>query len=325
MADLIYTNPERVDVGVLLQHELDASLGRKENNFELVAPADVEGLTYGSLIYADGEEWGGIVDGVRSDGGRTVTWTGRTWSGVLASHIIAPDAGSAYVTVSGDAHTILRWLVNRLQMADLFSVPSTSSGVTISSHRFPRYCDAWSGVLAMLEKVGAKALLHWSSSAGRVVLSAAPAADYSGDMLDRDDAQLEVEHSQNRVNHLICLGSGELAQRQVLHLYVDAFGRVVDAQYYAGLAEVADVYDYSSAESLEELRKGGVERLEGLRTATESSDVTLAAWATQSYDVGDIVAATDSTTGVTVKAAVTQKIFRVRDGVATTNYTIGGD
>ena len=32
--DLIYTNPDRVDIGVLHEYELDLAFGADENNFE---------------------------------------------------------------------------------------------------------------------------------------------------------------------------------------------------------------------------------------------------------------------------------------------------
>ena len=68
----------------------------------------------------------------------------------------------------------------------------------------------------------------------------------------------------NGINHLICLGKGELKDREVLHLYADTSGNISESQSLFGEEERAATYDYGSVESTEELRKGGEERLREL-------------------------------------------------------------
>jgi hypothetical protein len=123
------------------------------------------------------------------------------------------------------------------------------------------------------------------------------------------------------VNHLVCLGSGELENRTVIHLYADENGNVSQTQTQFGLHEYAAVYDYSSVESEEELLKQGTERLKELWQPDEmvinlddASDV---------YHVGDMVGATDSTTGLSGSATIRKKIVTIQNGLISISYEVG--
>jgi hypothetical protein len=210
----------------------------------------------------EGTEYGGIVGGMKSNSSNeTRTQLGRTWHGVLNSKVIQPDPGVSHLVVSGDANDILRALIARLGLSALFSAPITSSGVTVKGYQFHRYVKAYDGIRAMLASCSAKLKMRWTTPS--LVLYAEPIVDYTDQPVDGDEAILTVERYGSKVNHLICLGAGELAARDVIHLYVDQFGRIGDAQYYTGLAEVVDVYDFTGANSLEELRTNGVKQLDG--------------------------------------------------------------
>ena len=60
------------------------------------------------------------------------------------------------------------------------------------------------------------------------------------------------------INHLICLGLGELKNRTVIHLYADANGVISRTQTQFGSDEVTNVYDYAGAET-ENLIKSGTD------------------------------------------------------------------
>lgn len=319
--DLIYTDGNRVDKGVLHAYALDLSFGADENDFEMTLGADEPALEFGAFVYMEGAEYGGIVDARKtSTDDQTITYTGRTWHGVLNSKIIQPDSGADYYTVSGDANAILATLINRLGLSGLFAAAESTSGITVSSYQFNRYCAGYDGIRAMLDAVGAKLKIAWQGRAVR--LSAEPITDYTDDPVDGDTASIIVEQHGKKVNHLICLGQGELAEREVIHLYVNASGAISETQYYTGLDEYAEVYDYSSVESSAELRSGGESRLKELR-GSDTAAINLFE-TEQVYDVGDIVGATDIDTGVSVAAAVSQKIVRIENGAVNTEYKTGG-
>ena len=113
--DLIYTNSERVDQGVLSAYTFDLSYGASENDFAIVIGTAEAMLDYGSVIYMEGTEYGGIVDAKKViTNSESITYMGRTWHGVLNSKIIEPDSGGNYCVVSGDANAILSLLIARM-------------------------------------------------------------------------------------------------------------------------------------------------------------------------------------------------------------------
>lgn len=306
--DLIYTNQNREDIGVLQDFSLDLAFGSGENDFELTVSRENNVAQAGCYIYIQGTEYGGIIDAVKSDTGTAeVTYSGRTWHGILNSKILEPDSGQAYLTVSGDANTVLATLIVRMGLGALFQALSTPSGITVKTYQFDRYISGYNGILKMLKTVGAKLrIVHTGTN---VVVSAVPVTDYTQDGVSDDQTALTVLKTKNKVNHLICLGTGELADRMVIHLYADAAGNISRTQTFTGLEEYTAVYDYSSVDNEEDLISGGTERFKELLQQDqldvnfpESDDI---------YSVGDIVGATDNVTGISIAVPVTKKIVKI--------------
>lgn len=320
--DLVYTNSKKIDQGVLHAYAFDLSFGVEENDFEMTLEADNERLEYGALVYVEGSEYGGIIDGIGSaTNGDTITYKGRTFHGILNSKVIEPDAGEDYLIVSGEANNVLKTMIDRLKLGGLFVVSETVTNITIPSYQFNRYCKGYDGLKAMLASVGAKLKIAWKDRA--VLLSAEAIVDYTKYGIDSDSAELTVELHDKKVNHLICLGRGELAAREVLHLYVDQFGRIGETPYYTGLDEITEIYDNNGAESTEELKTGGIEYLEELRNI-DTALINLPISNGSTYDIGDIVGATDIKSGITAAAPVSQKIVKITNGDLVIEYKIGG-
>lgn len=317
--DLIYTNAKRVDQGVVSAYDFDLSFGAEENDYEITLGADEPMLEFGAFVYVEGTEYGGIVDGIKSDtNGETVTYMGRTWHGIINSKVIQPNSGADYLVVSGDANVVLADLISRLGLSGLFAAKEEQSRVSISNFQFPRYCKGYDGIRAMLAANNAKLKVLWESQT--VLLSAEPIVDYTADPVDGDIASLTVEQHKHKVNHLICLGAGELAEREVIHLYVDQFGRIGDVQYYTGIDEVVETYDYPNSD---DLRADGFKKLTDLRN-NDTAEITLPETEGIVFDIGDVVGATEIKSGVKVTETVTQKIIRIKNGIITADYNTGG-
>ena len=318
--DLIYTNANKVDQGVLSAYNFDLSFGAEENDFELALDVNKSKLEYGSFIYIEETEYGGTVDGNGSTtNDETITYTGRTWHGMLNSKVIEPDKGEDHLVVSGYAKDILSMLITRLGLSDLFTVDDQSS-IIISRYQFNRYCKGYDGIRAMLAANDAKLKIEWKDR--MVHLRAEPIADYSDLVIDNDTAVLSVERHEKKVNHLICLGKGELADREVIHLFVDQFGRIGDTKFYTGIDEITDIYDNNGAESSDELRSGGIERLTELRD-NDTSEITVPEMNTSVYDIGDIITASNIKSGITTTAAISQKIVKIMNDAVIINYKTG--
>lgn len=316
--DLIYTNANHIDQGVLSAYNFDLSYGADENDFELTIGKKETLLEYGAIVYIEGTEYGGIVSAMKTTSNAdSVTFMGRTWHGILNSKIIEPDAGQNYLYVSGDANEVISFMLARLGLSELFVAEESVSGINIPAYQFHRYCKGYDGLKDMLADNGAKLRIAWNDRVVR--LSAEPIADYTESPIDDDEAVLTVEQHNSKVNHLVCLGRGNLAEREVIHLYLDPFGWIGDTQYYTGLAEIADTYDNSNAE---DLRTEGVKRFMELLDI-DSSEITMNEGADVAFDIGDIVGSTDITTGVSVSATVTQKIVKINNGFINIEYKTG--
>ena len=316
--DLIFTNAEREDQGVLSTHIFDLSYGAAENDFELTIGTDEPTLETGACIFVEGTEYGGVIGGIKtSTNGETIIYKGRTWHGILNSKVIEPDTGENYLIVSGDANEVMSFLIARLGLSGLFVAAESVSEVNISSYKFHRYCKGYDGIVDMLADNGGKLKIAWMD---RVVhLSAEPIKDYTEYPVDGDIATLTVEQNKDKVNHLICLGKGDLAAREVIHLYADQFGNIGEIQYYTGIDEIVDTYDNNNSENL---RSDGIKHFKELRNK-DKAEIDLSESDGLAYDIGDIVGAKEYKSGVSVSASVTQKIVKINNGVASTEYKLG--
>ena len=131
---------------------------------------------------------------------------------------------------------------------------------------------------------------------------------------------VSVEAHENKVNHLICLGKGELAEREVVHLYLDKQGNIGDIQCFSGLNENVDIYENSNTENLE---NDGINRFKELLNC-DKAEISLSEDGQRIYDIGDIVGASEIKTGVNVSASVSKKIVKIKNGGIHIEYKTGG-
>lgn len=320
-------------LGTLNVRALDVDIG-KTNDFELTFSAS----DWGSDFLAQADHWyaygyaeiGGRILSIQSSTAtKQVKLTGPTWRGMMEKKIIEPDAGMDYKIVSGDANDILREIIGQ-RFGSFFQVPSTKSGITIKSYQFKRYCTLLDGLVEMLYTQNAKLEIqytpgHYDSgvyTAGCVYVRTVPIIDYSDTIEYSQDGKIDFTAKDYRagVNHLICLGTGELAERQVIHLYADTSGTISKTQTIFGVDEVAAVYDYSSAESLEELEKGGIQRLRELSNY-KSLKIGLNEIEAQ---IGDIVGGEEQITGIAMKTQITNIIVKIdTKGKLTITHKVG--
>lgn len=320
--DLIYMNEAREDVGVMRDYTLDMAFGEDENNFEAIVPSAAHCCAPGYFLYAEGTEYGGVIDDLGSDtAAEEVTYMGRTWHGILNSKIIEPDPGTAYLILTGEANHIIHQLIERLSLSELFIASEENSGLFISGYKMNRFIPAYDGIRKMLATVAGK--LCFAFHAGKVVLSAMPRGNYTQTSeIDSDMVNFKAVRRYRPVNHLICLGQGELEARQAIHLYKDAAGRISKHQSLFGMLERTAVYENTNAESLEELEREGLEQF-GKLTQSDEMRVSLNADDT-CYDISDLIGAVDNVTGIAVTTEIVKKIVTIKKGDITISYETGG-
>ena len=319
--DLIYTNSEWVDEGVLRDYAFDLAYGSDENDFEITLADEGDYLSAGALLYIEGTEYGGIIDGVKVVSKyNEVTFKGRTWHGVMASKVLKPDDGKDYLTVTGEANKVIGQLLQNAGLSSLFTASIEDSGLTLNNYQVGRYVDCYTGIMKMLATVSGK--LKFTFRQGKVMLSACPVVDYSQDeQFDGNQVELEIEKIETTVNHLICLGKGELAQRQVVHLFLDGAGNISTTQTFEGFDEVESVFDYPNAESQEELIASGKEKLAEYAV----KDIVKMNFEAEKhlYDIGDIVGAYDGRTDIFAAEKITKKIVTIKNGHINIEYKVG--
>lgn len=226
--DLIYADETKKDIGVLRAYDLDMAYGSDENDFQCVIDRDSHCCGSGYFLYVEGEEFGGIIDAIRVDTDKDeVTYKGRTWHGILEHKVISPDAGDDYLLLDGEANEVLQELIDRMDLGSLFTASDEDSEIEIDAYQMERYCYGYTGIRKMLKSAHAKLKVYWQN--GMVVLAAEPAVDYSQDE-EFDTSQVDVilEEDFRPVNHMVCLGSGELRNRAVIHIFTDENGGVQD-------------------------------------------------------------------------------------------------
>ena len=295
---------------------LDVAFGADENALTLTVE-EKSAPEAGQLVYIDATEYGGVIDQVKRGSGRGATGAveckGRTWHGILAGRRLSPDSGSGYLTVNGKAGDVLTSLIARMGLESLFKAASDDSTV---SYTFERFCDGYSGLMSCAKANGRK--LSMRRIDGYIELSMPPIVDYAN-KVDSDLLDFTITSVHRCVNHLLCAGTGQLANRAIVHFYADENGNVSHKQTLFGIDEICALYDYSNA-SASELETEGKKKLLEYQT---SGTVEVDAHEDMDVDVGDIISARDNSTGTTVTATVSKKVVKVNNGIATYSYEVG--
>ena len=326
---LIVASSKLKDITPVMDVYIDVAVGG-ENTFEVKVSRKKwrEYLTFGNVLYVKNTEYGGIIGEVDTDtSSDTVSLLGYTWRGLLDKKIIQPPVGQDYRKVSGELNTVIGMLISGC-FGNYFVVSKESTGVNVNNYQFERYCTLLYGIEKMLKSVDYKLQIKYiqqeQGQPGYIELAAVPVVDYSQQIELSQDSQMHftLKNIKNGVNHLICLGKGELQDRQVVHLYVQEDGTIGKTQYYTGVEEIAETYEDTSSESAE-LEDKGKEKLQALMNSTTfSMDVkTLGI----DVEIGDIVGGRDYLTGMYAAKPVSKKIYRVNNGEVTLDYELKGD
>ena len=267
--DLIYADQNGIEIGIIQEYTFDTAFGCEENDFSITLDIHDHCCDEGYALYINGTEFGGKIDKIiPNTQSNSVTYEGRTWHGIIEGKVIEPDSGQDYKVVSGEANYVLSLLIYDIGLSDTFFVSTDDSGIRIGKYQFERYCRAYTGILDMLYSFMAK--LKISHENGIVMLSVIPLYDYSKDE-EWDSSQFDFSITKNYrpVNHLICLGAGDLKKRNIIHIFTDYNGGVLpycktsnpisdedyildkSEQMLLGLDEVTETYDYGNSAKTE--------------------------------------------------------------------------
>lgn len=259
-----------------------------------------------SFVYVEGTEYGGEISGSEIDIAQNVIkYTGRTWRGCLDQWIIEPPSGQDYLIVSGNLADSLRLL----PMGEWFNVQNTDySGGT---YQFERYVTTFNGATNLLTSAQSDLRMAIAFEAngygGAAKLSIVEARDRRNEIEVSQDynnqIELKITRDGDTPRRLICLGPGELKDREVINLYADEDWNISQTPI-PGVYPVA-IYDFGSSEDL--LADGRKHFLELIHNH-EQIEVTIN---NLEIRLSDIIGGKDILTNETVSAEVTTIIWRV--------------
>lgn len=332
--DLIKTNPYGRQIGYVGDANIDFEVGEDEkdsiNDFEIEMKRwDWDGtIEYGSRVFSPDTEYGGIVKEISTDtSANVIRAKGYTWRGMLTKKIIQPLSGQDYAVVSGELNSIIKSKVED-EFPGLFYGVETDTGVSVTNYQFERYCTLHSGLVKMLKSVGYRLDIRYQEGDvgmdGYVRVRAVPINDFSSDYELTNDNNMNFTTDDNRrgINHLICLGKGELKERIVVHLYTDQNGTISETQHYNGAEEIAAIYDSNGSER-EDLIKNGMKELESNKSSM-SYNMTMTKLE-GNIDLGDIVGGKDYLTGISMKKPISRKIWTISSGKEKVEYKLEGE
>lgn len=321
--DVVLQDVDCTDLRPLAPTSLECAFGvgdQAENTIELVMPDTAPAMEAGQVVYVEGTEYGGMLTRLSTKSG--TVWDGLSWGGLLAAKVIVPDGGTGTLTVSGDANDVLRSLVKRAGLTDLFAVsPGKSALKALQSYTFAAYADYLAGIDAMLASVGGK--LRMRHDGHQMVLSALPLKDWSVDEeFDASQVEVSVDIDHVPTNHLVARGKDSKDNRVSVDLYMDESGNVSETQSLKGRFEVAKYYDYTNADR-DKLVEDGTKRLKGYWDKSRSVSLKLSADRDR-YDVGDRIGGTDPASGVSATATIVKKVVTLDSrGVSGVTYETG--
>lgn len=298
-------------------YSLDLQYGDDKCDFVLYVPNVV--LQARQRILMDGTPFGGIIDrkcpSRSAKDGDLITFKGRTVQGVLKKRVIEPPAGKSHLTLSGDANRVLEGVIALLGLDGFFEVPSASSGLEVRGYSFYRFVDAWTGLRMMAASVGGR--ISITCHDGRHAIRVVERAGYG--QLASEQTYFDLDLDCLPVNHLIGLGSGQGVERQIVHWYADALGRLSQTQTLFGIYENAETYNLNSEEG-EELSSKTKAKLKELQ---QSSEASLKLPPGVSVDVGDVLRLSNARFGIDAEAEVVQVVLQAGSGTADVSYKFG--
>lgn len=326
------TDTDRYDMMYLPDKcSIDVEVG-SDNDFEIEIPVSLynsEICEKGRYIYCAGTEYGGRIEGIKSDtSDGVVKIYGETFRGMLNDKVVEPPTGEAYLYVSGDLTNCLKTLLGG-QYTDVFKVSDALTGVSVSSYKINRYDYILDAMESLLESKGYRLDISVINEEAQFFVELSAKLNEVDDEISQDyDFNFSIEKKMLKYNYMIALGSGQLEQRTVIYLHQKDDGTV---EQVSGIPNGDDIrvykYDYSSSDSAgndTELIDGATKKFDEINEP-DSQKMTISDGSQIELELGSVVSGRDYITGITIQEPVTKKILKIKNGIATISYGIGDD
>ena len=221
--ELIYTDHNQIEQGVIKDFTLDLAYGKDENDFELITNENV--LVQGNYFFIPDTEYGGIVDEIEATTNQgTVTYRGRSFQGILESfNMLEIDAfyglviDNDNIVVDALPSEILSGIIDQLQLPFEVVVDDEEQiSITVERNQ---------GVYSFLRSVCEPNNYKIKFDGFSITITGA--IDYSSeDYYDTSLYNVKVKNSSKKPNHLIGVYKRDGENTIVKHLYFDEEGIV---------------------------------------------------------------------------------------------------
>lgn len=326
------TDSDRYDMMYLPDKcSIDVEVG-SDNDFEIEIPVSLyssEIYEKGRYVYCAGTEYGGRIEGIKSDtSDGVVKIYGETFRGMLKDKVVEPPTGEAYLYVSGDLTNCLKTLLGG-QYTDVFKVSDALTGVSVSNYKINRYDYILDAMESLLESKGYRLDISVINEEAQFFVELSAKVNEVDDEISQDYGfNFNIDKKVMKYNYMIALGGGQLENRTVLYLHLKDDGTV---EQVSGIPNGDNVrvykYDYSSSGASEndsELLDGAVKKFDEINEA-DSQTMTVPEDLRLDLELGSVVSGRDYITGITMQEPVTKKILKIKNGIASVSFKIGDD
>ena len=329
--DFYVTDVNGYEKGMLEHCGVNIVIG-EDNDFEITVQSKIfDSERHGKKchFFCPDTEYGGLIRSIHPvTADKIVKLTGMTWRGLLNQKAMNPEKNS-YIYLDGEANSLIGNYLQKLNLSEIFQVSKIDSGITLSNYKVPLQSMFLDTITAALSTQNARLDIKYKQGAanasGYVVLQAVPITDSSQSIELNEDGNVnfDILDYENGVNHLICLGSGEVEDRMQVDLYVWPDGSVRKEAYYTGIDVIEKYYENSNVETVEELEEEGRDEIEKLMNYKQ---LKISLDGNEDHELGDIVGGRERITNICMTAPVVRKIVDVSgNGRTKISYKLKGE
>ena len=223
--EIYYTDANRVDQGVLDTYKISLDLA-EEKNFSIESPYFL--MQADNFWYVPDTEIGGIIDGYNTNSeDEKVTYEGRSFRGILHSHIIDKD-----LYLQGSIKDLCNQLISfcGLQGFAVCDDPDVEESVSTSvgSYTVVFGTTLYEALTGLSNSIDINLLYEYKAKDHKLHLIPVLAQDFTDYLMYSNVAgtYFEVEILDNVTNHLIVTGiEDETNVRRTIHLFTDEWGQ----------------------------------------------------------------------------------------------------
>lgn len=228
MDDLIFTDSKMNELGVIHTYDLDLDIAG-DKSFELTLPDNL--LSVGGFWYVIGTEYGGRIDGFKSNtSDNKITYFGRSWRGILSSKVIESKSIKP-ITYSGSVQDGINNILKEYEFDNLFYCEPAFVDESVSSlvnYTFDFMVDIYTGIIKMADSINFK--LKFEMGNDRFIhITPMLRQDYTDYLNYCEDNGLdfEVEVADDRPNHYICFSVNDDGSFYIIHIFTNEFGGIL--------------------------------------------------------------------------------------------------